>query len=139
MGYENPYLKNIIAFHVTQTYLNSSPLIFKSKLMVLFDIMVCNHSLGYLMPESVKQNFYLIISYLSTLYGFKYSYQISRIFKQFYMTTECSLLPCTEHATGSYCLATLMSSDRTKQICLWMTLYIYIYIYIYTTHTHISI
>ena len=28
------------------------------------------------------------------------------------------------------CLATLMSSDRTKQICLWMTIYIYIYIYI---------
>ena len=28
------------------------------------------------------------------------------------------------------CLATLMSSDRTKQICLWMTIYIYIY-----THT----
>ena len=27
------------------------------------------------------------------------------------------------------CLATLMSSDRTKQICLWMTIYIYIYIY----------
>ena len=29
------------------------------------------------------------------------------------------------------CLATLMSSDRKKQICLWMTIYIYIYIYIY--------
>ena len=28
------------------------------------------------------------------------------------------------------CLATLMSSDRTKQICPWMTIYIYIYIYI---------
>ena len=28
-------------------------------------------------------------------------------------------------------LATLMSSGRTKQICLWMTIYIYIYIYIY--------
>ena len=27
-------------------------------------------------------------------------------------------------ATGRYCLATLMSSDRTKQICLWMTIYI---------------
>ena len=27
------------------------------------------------------------------------------------------------------CLATLKSSDRTKQ-CLWMTIYIYIYIYI---------
>ena len=27
------------------------------------------------------------------------------------------------------CLATVMSSDRTKQICLWMTIYIYIYIY----------
>ena len=26
------------------------------------------------------------------------------------------------------CLATLKSSDRTKQVCLWMT-YIYIYIY----------
>ena len=26
------------------------------------------------------------------------------------------------------CLATLMSSDRTKQICQWMTIYIYIYI-----------
>ena len=26
------------------------------------------------------------------------------------------------------CLATLMSSDRTKQICLWMNIYIYIYI-----------
>ena len=25
-----------------------------------------------------------------------------------------------------------MSSDRTKQICLWMTIYIYIYIYIST-------
>ena len=25
------------------------------------------------------------------------------------------------------CLATLMSSDRTKQICLWMTIYIYIW------------
>ena len=25
------------------------------------------------------------------------------------------------------CLATLMSSDGTKQICLWMTIYIYIY------------
>ena len=25
------------------------------------------------------------------------------------------------------CQATLMSSDRTKQICLWMTIYIYIY------------
>ena len=24
------------------------------------------------------------------------------------------------------CLATLMSSDRTKQICLWMTIYIYV-------------
>ena len=34
-------------------------------------------------------------------------------------------------ATGRYCLATLMSSDRTKQICQWMTIYIYIYIYIY--------
>ena len=32
-------------------------------------------------------------------------------------------------ATGRYCLATLMSSDRTKQICLRMTIYIYIYIY----------
>ena len=29
-------------------------------------------------------------------------------------------------ATGRYCLATLMSSDRTKQICLWMTIEIYI-------------
>ena len=29
---------------------------------------------------------------------------------------------------GRYCLATLMSSDRTKQICLWMTILIYIYI-----------
>ena len=29
------------------------------------------------------------------------------------------------------CLATLKSSDRTKQVCLWMTIYIYIYIYIY--------
>ena len=29
------------------------------------------------------------------------------------------------------CLATLMSSDRTKQICLWMTIYICIYIYNY--------
>ena len=29
------------------------------------------------------------------------------------------------------CLAPLMSSDRTEQICLWMTIYIYIYIYIY--------
>ena len=29
------------------------------------------------------------------------------------------------------CLATLMSSDRTKQICLWMNIYIYIYIRIY--------
>ena len=28
-------------------------------------------------------------------------------------------------------LDTLMSSDRTKQISLWMTIYIYIYIYIY--------
>ena len=28
-------------------------------------------------------------------------------------------------ATGSYCLATLMSSDRTKQICLLMTVEIY--------------
>ena len=28
------------------------------------------------------------------------------------------------------CQATLMSSDRTKQICLWVTIYIYIYIYI---------
>ena len=27
-------------------------------------------------------------------------------------------------ATRRYCLATLMSSDRTKQICLWMTIYI---------------
>ena len=27
------------------------------------------------------------------------------------------------------CLATLMSSDKTKQICLWMLIYIYIYIY----------
>ena len=25
---------------------------------------------------------------------------------------------------GKYCLATLMSSDRTKQICLWMTIQI---------------
>ena len=32
------------------------------------------------------------------------------------------------------CLATPMSSDRTKQICLWMTIYIYIYIY---THTYV--
>ena len=30
-------------------------------------------------------------------------------------------------ATGRYCLTTLMSSDRTKQICLLMTIYIYIY------------
>ena len=30
-------------------------------------------------------------------------------------------------ATGRYCLATLMSSDGPKQICLWMTIYIYIY------------
>ena len=30
-------------------------------------------------------------------------------------------------ATGRYYLATLMSSDRTKQICLWMTMNIYIY------------
>ena len=29
------------------------------------------------------------------------------------------------------CLATLKSSNRMKQICLWMTIYIYIYIYIY--------
>ena len=28
-------------------------------------------------------------------------------------------------ATGRYCLATLMSSDRTKQICLWMTIEVY--------------
>ena len=28
-------------------------------------------------------------------------------------------------ATGRYCLATLMSSDRTKQISLWMTIEIY--------------
>ena len=28
------------------------------------------------------------------------------------------------------CLATLMSSDRTKQICLRMYIYIYIFIYI---------
>ena len=34
-------------------------------------------------------------------------------------------------ATGRYCLATLMSSDRMKQICLWMTIEIDIYIYIY--------
>ena len=34
------------------------------------------------------------------------------------------------------CLATLMSSDRTKQISLWMTIYIYIYIHTYT-HTHL--
>ena len=27
-------------------------------------------------------------------------------------------------AIGSICLATLMSSDRTNQICLWMTIYI---------------
>ena len=33
-------------------------------------------------------------------------------------------------ATGNYCLATLMSSDRTKQICQWMTIYIYINIYV---------
>ena len=25
-------------------------------------------------------------------------------------------------AMGNYCLATLLSSDRTKQICLWMTI-----------------
>ncbi len=29
-------------------------------------------------------------------------------------------------ATGRYCLATLMSSDRTKQICLWMTIYCHV-------------
>ena len=45
-------------------------------------------------------------------------------------------------ATGSYCLATLMSSDRTKQICLWMTIYIYIYMLEYIlvsmfTYVHI--
>ena len=28
-------------------------------------------------------------------------------------------------------VAILKSSDRTKQVCLWMTIYIYIYIYIY--------
>ena len=28
-------------------------------------------------------------------------------------------------ATGRYCLATLMSSNRTKESCLWMTIYIY--------------
>ena len=33
-------------------------------------------------------------------------------------------------ATGRYCLATLMSSDRTKQICLWMTIEIYILPYL---------
>ena len=27
------------------------------------------------------------------------------------------------------CLATLKSSDRTKQVCLWMTIYIYIYFF----------
>ena len=32
-------------------------------------------------------------------------------------------------ATGSYCLATLMSSDRTKQICMWMTIEIYIFLF----------
>ena len=35
-----------------------------------------------------------------------------------------------DSATQLVCLATLMSSDRTKQICLWMNIYIYIYIYI---------
>ena len=36
------------------------------------------------------------------------------------------------------CLATLMSSVGTKQICLWMTIYIYIYIYIYMRTRHIK-
>ena len=31
-----------------------------------------------------------------------------------------------------------MSSDRTKQICLWMTIYIYIYIYIYIKNSAIQ-
>ena len=33
------------------------------------------------------------------------------------------------------CLATLMSSDRTKQICLWMTIEVSIYIYVYSIET----
>ena len=40
--------------------------------------------------------------------------------------------------TGSYCLATLMSSDRTNQICLWMTIYIYIYISVSSTEKDID-
>ena len=27
-------------------------------------------------------------------------------------------------AMGSYCLATMLSSDRTKQICLWVSIYV---------------
>ena len=35
--------------------------------------------------------------------------------------------PGFDPSSGRYCLATLMSSDRMKQICLWMTIVIYIY------------
>ena len=34
-------------------------------------------------------------------------------------------------AMRSYYLATLMSSDRTKQICMWMTICVCVSIYIY--------
>ena len=44
--------------------------------------------------------------------------------KSFGLTFESTGFPIP--ATGRYCLATLMSSDRTKQISLWMTIYIYI-------------
>ena len=37
--------------------------------------------------------------------------------------------PGFDHRFGNLaCLAILVSSDRTKQICLWMTIYIYIYL-----------
>ena len=36
------------------------------------------------------------------------------------------------------CLATLMSSEKTKQICLWMTIYIYIYICVFGHHFFIN-
>ena len=42
-------------------------------------------------------------------------------------------------ATGSYCLATLMSSDRTKQICLWITIEIYLFIYSYPQYIYVHI
>ena len=42
---------------------------------------------------------------------------------------ERNLIKLYRQNVSLACLTTLKSSDRMKQICLWITIYIYIYIY----------